>query len=361
MPYKEPKYFSDLNRFKIEDIKKSDSYNKNLITLLKTPNIANKSYVYEQYDSTVRTNTVLGPGQSAGVIRIKNTDKGLSISTDCNGRYVYLDPKKGGMIAVAESARNVVCTGAEPLAITNCLNFGNPQDPEIYWQFRQAVLGMGEMCRALNTPVTGGNVSFYNENTQGAVYPTPVIGMVGLLENINDFTSASFKDEGDFIVALGAINSTLGGSEYLKTIHNKIEGPIHNFDIETELSVQKLCLNAIRKGLIKSAHDLSDGGLAVNISESILFSENKIGAEINLSRKLRQDELLFGECQSVIIVSIEEGNLHKLVSMANELNVYTQTIGKVTSSDKLIINDLIDIDRGLLHKAYYDSIEDIME
>jgi len=361
MPYKEPDYYSELNTFKIEDIKLSDSYNDNLIKLLKSPNIANKSYVYDQYDSTVRTNTVLGPGESAGVIRVKGTNKGLSISTDCNGRYVYLDPNKGGMIAVAESARNVVCTGAEPLAITNCLNFGNPKDPEIYWQFRQAVLGMGEMCRALNTPVTGGNVSFYNENTQGAVYPTPVIGMVGLLEDINNFTSASFKDEGDFIIALGSINSTLGGSEYLKTIYGKVEGPIHNFDIESELSVQKLCLNAIKQGFIKSAHDLSDGGLAVNISESILFSKKGIGAKINLSRKLREDELLFGECQSVIIVSIEEDNLHELVSMANKLNVYTQTIGKVTDNNKLAINDLINIDRDLLDNAYYNSIKEIME
>ncbi|MDC0145153.1 phosphoribosylformylglycinamidine synthase subunit PurL [bacterium] len=361
MSYKEPDYYSELNTFKIEDIKLSDSYNDNLIKLLKSPNIANKSYVYDQYDSTVRTNTVLGPGESAGVIRVKGTNKGLSISTDCNGRYVYLDPNKGGMIAVAESARNVVCTGAEPLAITNCLNFGNPQDPEIYWQFRQAVLGMGEMCRALNTPVTGGNVSFYNENTQGSVYPTPVIGMVGLLEDINNFTSASFKDEGDFIIALGSINSTLGGSEYLKTIYKKIEGPIHNFDIESELSVQKLCLNAIKKGFIKSAHDLSDGGLAVNISESILFSKKGIGAKINLSRKLREDELLFGECQSVIIVSIEENNLHELVSMANKLNVYTQTIGKVTDNNKLTINNLINVDRDLLDNAYYNSIKEIME
>jgi len=361
MPYKEPDYYSELNTFKIEDIKLNDSYNDNLIKLLKSPNISNKSYVYDQYDSTVRTNTVLGPGESAGVIRVKGTNKGLSISTDCNGRYVYLDPNKGGMIAVAESARNVVCTGAEPLAITNCLNFGNPQDPEIYWQFRQAVLGMGEMCRALNTPVTGGNVSFYNENTQGAVYPTPVIGMVGLLENIDNFTSASFKDDGDFIIALGSINSTLGASEYLKTIYGKIEGPVHNFDIESELSVQKLCLDAIKQGFIKSAHDLSDGGLAVNISESILFSKKGIGAKINLSRKLREDELLFGECQSVIIVSIEENNLHELVSMANKLNVYTQTIGKVTDNNRLTINDLIDIDRDLLHKAYYNSIKEIME
>ena len=361
MPYTEPQYFGELNSLKIEDIKLNEAYNENLIKLLKSPNIANKSYVYEQYDSTVRTNTVSGPGQGAGVIRVKNTNKGLSISTDCNGRYVYLDPNKGGMIAVAESARNVICTGAEPLAITNCLNFGNPQDPEIYWQFRQAVLGMGEMCRALNTPVTGGNVSFYNENTQGAVYPTPVIGMVGLLDDINDFTSASFKQEGDFIVVLGSINSTLGGSEYLKIIHNKIEGPIHNFDIETELSVQKLCLNAIRQGLVESAHDLSDGGLAVNIAESILFSKDNIGANINLSRKLRHDELLFGECQSVIIITIKEDNLHKIVSMANDLNVYTQVIGKVTNNNKLTINNLIDLDRKEMNNAYYDSIKTIME
>ena len=344
-----------------DNYKLNKDYSKNLLSLLSDPNITSKSYVYNQYDSTVRTNTVMGPGSDAAVVRIKDTTKAIGISTDCNGRYVYLDPKKGGMIAVAESARNVVCSGALPLAITNCLNFGNPQDPEIYWQFREAVLGIGDACRAFDTPVTGGNVSFYNENTQGAVYPTPVIGMVGLLENLNDFTSASFKDEGDFIVVLGSINSTLGGSEYLKTIHGKIEGPLHNFDIDTELSVQKLCLNGIRQGLIKSAHDLSDGGLAVNISESILFSKQGIGAKINLSRKLREDELLFGECQSVIIVSIREDNLHQLVSIANNLNVYTQTIGKVTNNNKLIINDLINIDRNLLYVSYYNSIKDIME
>ena len=361
MPYKQPAYFIEKNNFKIDQINISKDFNNDLIKMLSSPNITNKSYVYDQYDSTVRTNTVQGPGQSAGVIRIKNTNLGLSVSTDCNGRYVYLNPKQGGMTAVAESARNVVCSGAKPLAITNCLNFGNPKDPEIYWQFREAVLGMGEMCRALDTPVTGGNVSFYNENTEGAVYPTPVIGMVGMLDDISHQTNISYKNKGDFIVCLGSLNATLGGSEYLKTVHGKIEGPLHNFDIKSELDVQNLCLSSIKKGIIKSAHDISDGGLAVNIAESILHSDQNIGAEINLSRKMRNDELLFGECQSVIIVTISEDNLYDLIKKAQELNVYTQTIGKVTDNGKLVVNDLIDIDKTTLNKAYYKSLEEIMK
>ena len=361
MPYKEPSYYTEKNKCNFSELKISEDYKGNLIKLLSAPNITNKSYVYNQYDSTVRTNTVQGPGQSAGIIRIKDTNIGLSVSTDCNGRYVYLNPKQGGMVAVAESARNVVCSGAQPLAITNCLNFGNPKDPEIYWQFREAVLGMGEMCRALDTPVTGGNVSFYNENTEGAVYPTPVIGMVGMLEDMAHATSISYKNEGDFIVCLGSLNPTLGGSEYLKIVHDKIEGPLHNFDIKSELDVQNLCLDAIKEGLINSAHDISDGGLAVNIAESILFSDKSIGAEINLSRKMRNDELLFGECQSVIIVTINEENLFTLVEKAQALNVYTQTIGKVTSNGKLIINDLIDIGKKELNDAYFQSLEKIMK
>ena len=361
MPYKEPSYYTEKNKCNFSELKISEDYKGNLIKLLSAPNITNKSYVYNQYDSTVRTNTVQGPGQSAGVVRIKDTNIGLSVSTDCNGRYVYLNPKQGGMVAVAESARNVVCSGAQPLAITNCLNFGNPKDPEIYWQFREAVLGMGEMCRALDTPVTGGNVSFYNENTQGAVYPTPVIGMVGMLKDMAHATSISYKNEGDFIVCLGSLNPTLGGSEYLKIVHDKIEGPLHNFDIKSELDVQNLCLDAIKEGLINSAHDISDGGLAVNIAESILFSDKSIGAEINLSRKMRNDELLFGECQSVIIVTINEENLFTLVEKAQALNVYTQTIGKVTSNGKLIINDLIDIGKKELNDAYFQSLEKIMK
>ena len=360
MPVREPAYFSEINNFTIDAIQEEEDYNKTLLTLLSTPNITSKQFVFRQYDSTVRSNTVQGPGGAAAVIRLKGTQKGLAMSTDCNGRYVYLNPRMGGQIAVVESARNVVCSGGEPLAITNCLNFGNPQDPEIYWQFKEAVTGIGEACRALNTPVTGGNVSFYNETGDTAVYPTPVIGMVGLLENINRSTTIEFKGAGDFIVTLGALNGCLGGSEYLRTIHGKIQGPIPHLNLELEMGIQELCLEAIKKGIIKSAHDLSDGGLAVNISESIVHSKQGLGARLDVVRKLQNNELLFGECQSVIVVTLEESALYELILLAQKLDMYTQTIGRVTDTNSLVINDQINISRIKMENAYFNSLEKIM-
>ena len=360
MPVKEPAYFTEVNNFTIESIKDNEDHNKTLLTLLSTPNITSKKFVYRQYDSTVRSNTVQGPGGAAAVIRLKGTQKGLAMSTDCNGRYVYLNPRIGGQIAVVEAARNVVCSGGEPLAITNCLNFGNPKDPEIFWQFKEAVTGIGEACRALNTPVTGGNVSFYNETGDTAVFPTPVIGMVGLLENIEQSTTIEYKDAGDFIVTLGALNGCLGGSEYLRTIHGKIQGPIPHLNLELEIGIQELCLDAIKKGIIKSAHDLSDGGLAVNISESLIHSKKGLGARLDVVRKLQNSELLFGECQSVIVVTLEEGALYELIFLAQKLDMHTQTIGRVTDTNSLIINDQIDISRTKLENAYFNSLEKIM-
>ena len=360
MPVREPAYFSEINNFTIDAIQEEENYNKTLLTLLSTPNITSKQFVFRQYDSTVRSNTVQGPGGAAAVIRLKGTQKGLAMSTDCNGRYVYLNPRMGGQIAVVESARNVVCSGGEPLAITNCLNFGNPQDPEIYWQFKEAVTGIGEACRALNTPVTGGNVSFYNETGDTAVYPTPVIGMVGLLENINQSVTIEFKDAGDFIVTLGALNGCLGGSEYLRTIHGKIQGPIPHLNLELEMGIQELCLEAIKKGIIKSAHDLSDGGLAVNISESIVHSKQGLGARLDVVRKLQNNELLFGECQSVIVVTLEELALYELILLAQKLDMHTQTIGRVTDTNSLVINDQINISRIKMENAYFNSLEKIM-
>ena len=360
MPVREPAYFSEINNFTIDAIQEEEDYNKTLLTLLSTPNITSKQFVFRQYDSTVRSNTVQGPGGAAAVIRLKGTQKGLAMSTDCNGRYVYLNPRMGGQIAVVESARNVVCSGGEPLAITNCLNFGNPQDPEIYWQFKEAVTGIGEACRALNTPVTGGNVSFYNETGDTAVYPTPVIGMVGLLENINQSTTIEFKGAGDFIVTLGALNGCLGGSEYLRTIHGKIQGPIPHLNLELEMGIQELCLEAIKKGIIKSAHDLSDGGLAVNISESIVHSKQGLGARLDVVRKLQNNELLFGECQSVIVVTLEESALYELILLAQKLDMHTQTIGRVTDTNSLVINDQINISRIKMGNAYFNSLEKIM-
>ena len=360
MPVREPAYFSEINNFTIDAIQEEEDYNKTLLTLLSTPNITSKQFVFRQYDSTVRSNTVQGPGGAAAVIRLKGTQKGLAMSTDCNGRYVYLNPRMGGQIAVVESARNVVCSGGEPLAITNCLNFGNPQDPEIYWHFNDAVRGIGEACRALNTPVTGGNVSFYNETGDTAVYPTPVIGMVGLLENINQSTTIEFKGAGDFIVTLGALNGCLGGSEYLRTIHGKIQGPIPHLNLELEMGIQELCLEAIKKGIIKSAHDLSDGGLAVNISESIVHSKQGLGARLDVVRKLQNNELLFGECQSVIVVTLEESALYELILLAQKLDMHTQTIGRVTDTNSLVINDQINISRIKMENAYFNSLEKIM-
>jgi len=360
LPAEEPEYFTSLNQFKIEDIQEPTDYNEILLNLLASPNITSKRYIYSQYDSTVRSNTIEGPGGDAAVIRLKNSRKGLAMSTDCNGRYVYLNPRLGTRIAVAEAARNVVCGGGEPLAVTNCLNFGNPNDPEVYWQFKEAVAGMGEMCRQLNTPVTGGNVSFYNETADSAVYPTPVIGMVGVLDDISQHTSSEFKTPGDFIVTLGSLNGCLGGSEYLKTEHGKIEGPIPPLNEELEMGVQELCLEAIKKGIIKSAHDLSDGGLAINIAESIMSAKAGLGAKLDINRKLRDDELLFGECQSVIIVSLDEDQLYKLILLAQGMDVHTQTIGRVTDTGRLIINNLINIDRKEIEPVYYNTLGNII-
>ena len=360
MPVREPAYFSEINNFTIDAIQEEEDYNKTLLTLLSTPNITSKQFVFRQYDSTVRSNTVQGPGGAAAVIRLKGTQKGLAMSTDCNGRYVYLNPRMGGQIAVVESARNVVCSGGEPLAITNCLNFGNPQDPEIYWQFKEAVMGIGEACRALNTPVTGGNVSFYNETGDTAVFPTPVIGMVGLLENINQSTTLEFKDAGDFKLYTIEVFKKLGGSEYLRTIHGKIQGPIPHLNLELEMGIQELCLEAIKKGIIKSAHDLSDGGLAVNISESIVHSKQGLGARLDVVRKLQNNELLFGECQSVIVVTLEESALYELILLAQKLDMHTQTIGRVTDTNSLVINDQINISRIKMENAYFNSLEKIM-
>jgi len=362
MPSKKPSYINsvnslDLTKFSLDKI----NFNNILEDLLSHPNITSKQFIYSQYDSTVRTNTVIGPGSDAAVIRLKDSNKCLSISTDCNGSYVYLNPRQGGMMAVAEAARNVVCSGAKPLAITNCLNFGNPQDPEIYWQFKEAVIGIGEMCRKLDTPVTGGNVSFYNETLESAVYPTPVIGMVGVLNNNEHVTTMDFKDENDMIVVLGSLNASLGGSTFLKHVYNTHNGPLANFDPDNEKRLQDACLEAIHNKIVKSAHDVSDGGLAVCLSESVIASKENLGAFINIESKLKEAELLFGECGSVIVLSINEKHLYDLVLIGKKYDVQTQTIGYVTSDSILKINNTIEIDKNKLSNIYNNSLEKIIK
>lgn len=359
---KEPEYLKEARNFNPYDLPEPENLSEIFLKLISSPNIASKEWVYQQYDMMVGTNTVVLPGGDASVIRIKGTNKAISVKTDCNARYVYLNPYRGTMIAVAESARNVVCTGAEPVAITNCLNFGNPYKPEIFWQFKEAVRGMGDACRFFNTPVTGGNVSFYNESPEGAVYPTPVIGMLGLIEDLRYITSANFKSPGDLIILLGKNTDEIGGSEYLAWIYGEIKGDAPEIDLELEKAVQKTCLDGIKQGLIKSAHDVSDGGIAVALAECcIIDKENLLGCEVELKDKIRPDFLLFGEGQSRIIVTVGEKDLGEFEKICRKNQIPFSVIGVVTSEKKFKINDLIEVDIEKIADVYYNTIRRIME
>jgi phosphoribosylformylglycinamidine synthase subunit PurL len=357
-PASEPAYLAEIRSFQTSQLSKPTDLNSILLRLLGSPNIASKRWVFEQYDHMVRTNNVVLTRSDAAVIHVKEKDKALSLTTDCNSRYVYLNPYLGGMIAVAESARNVVCTGATPLAITNCLNFGNPYKPEIYWQFREAVRGVGDACRALNTPVTGGNVSFYNESPAGAVYPTPVIGMLGLIEDLGNVTTSGFKDEGDLIVVLGETVGHVGGSEYLATIHSRVAGDAPKLSLEKEKGVQGLCLEAIRDGIIKSAHDCSEGGLAITLAECCVGDPTKVrGAVVGRPKTdLREDFWLFGEDQSRIIVSVQPSDLTRLQKIAHSHGVPSEVIGEV-GGGSLKIGKMVDLSCDSLAETYYESIE----
>jgi phosphoribosylformylglycinamidine synthase II len=353
-----PEYMDKLAGFDLTSVRVPDDMNKVLEKLMSSPNIASKRWVYEQYDTSVRTSTVVGPGSSAGVIRVRKTDKALAISTDCNGRYCYLNPRQGAKIAVAESALNVAVSGGTPAAITNCLNFGNPYDPEVYYQFAECVAGMGEACRTLETPVTGGNVSFYNEDPERAVYPTPVIGMVGIVEHIDHVTTIDFKAPGHEIYLIGVTKDEMGGSEYLKAVHGKIAGEIPAIDLGIHKKTIDLILKLIAEGLVLSAQDISDGGLAVALAECC-FGRG-VGATVNIESGLRTDSLLFGETQSRIIISALEGNKKRISGLAGEYGIQVSRIGK-TGGDSLKINDLIDLPVQKLRDIYEGVIPAYME
>ena len=320
-----------------------DNLQDTMLKLLGSPNIASKRWVYEQYDHMVRTNTVSRPGPSdAGVVRIKGTKRALAMSTDCNGRYVYLNPRKGGQIAVAEAARNIVCSGGKPMAITNCLNFGNPYKPEVYWTFKEAVGGMGDACKMLDTPVTGGNVSFYNENPRGAIFPTPVIGMLGLIDDCDrDTTSAAFQAEGDQVLYIGATRSGIDGSEYLSHVCGVTAGDAPDLDLEFELKLQQGLLKAIRQGVVRSAHDLSEGGLAVALMEKAIFSGKGAQLRLNLPGQ-STTELLFSEAQSGVVITVASKDLENITEQLQEYGIPVNHLGTV-GGDRLIIEDIVDI------------------
>ncbi len=355
-----PKYLSETNKFNFSLLAEPDSISEAFEKIFSSPNIASKRWVYQQYDSMVRTNTVVGPGSDAAVIYIKGTDKAIAAKTDCNGRFVYLNPKEGTKIAVAEAARNVVCTGAVPLAITNCLNFGNPYKPEMYWTFKKAIEGMGEACKFFNTPVTGGNVSFYNESPDTAVFPTPVIGMVGLVEKLDNITTAEFKQNGDLIYLLGEDYEEIGGSEYLKVIHNLVTGEIPQIDLQTEKDLQHLVLQLIDNDLINSAHDVSDGGIACAIAECCIIKDEKpVGAKVKIPIKSREDFSFFSESQSRVIVSVNPELKEKFEETAAKSFTPFTLIGETGGKD-LCINDQYDFSLSYLIEHYYSSIPKIM-
>lgn len=336
-----------------------------LTQLLSSPTIASKRWAYEQYDSTVRTNTVIGPGGDAAVLRVRGTDKAIAVCTDGNGRYVYLEPRVGGQIAVAEAARNVACSGARPVAVTNCLNFGNPTRPEIFFQFREGVGGMGDACRALGTPVTGGNVSLYNESPGGAVFPTPVIGMVGVVESLDDVTRATFAREGDAIVLLGECTDEIGGSEYLSRIHGETAGAPPRCDLARERAVIDTVLEAIRARVVTSAHDCADGGLAVALAECMMANPTAMfGASVDVSawKSLPFRAVLFGEAQGRVIVSTADPE--RVLAIAASHGVPARRIGTVApAADGLIVTGgdrAVSVDVPALAAAYHDTLPGIM-
>ncbi|MDA1477107.1 phosphoribosylformylglycinamidine synthase subunit PurL [Bacillus changyiensis] len=320
-PSKVPVYYKEFQDMTVP-ASKVENVKETLLSLLQQPTIASKEWVYDQYDYMVRTNTVVAPGSDAGVLRIRGTNKALAMTTDCNARYLYLDPEVGGKIAVAEAARNIVCSGAEPLAVTDNLNFGNPEKPEIFWQIEKAADGISEACNILGTPVIGGNVSLYNESDGKAIYPTPVIGMVGLISDLTHITTQHFKAAGDLIYVIGKTLPEYAGSELQKLTEGKIYGKAPLIDLGVEQARQKMLLEAIRTGFIQSAHDVSEGGLAVALAESVMTTEG-LGASIIFNE---EPALLFSESQSRFVVSVKKEHqlaFEKLVTDAIHLGEVT--------------------------------------
>ncbi|BCJ87153.1 phosphoribosylformylglycinamidine synthase subunit PurL [Effusibacillus dendaii] len=367
-PAKRPDYLNETESFAIDSIAEPSDLNETLHTLLRQPTIASKEWVYRQYDYMVRTSTVVRPGSDAAVVSIRGTRKGLAMKTDGNGRYVYLDPETGGKLVVAEAARNVVCTGAEPLAVTDCLNYSNPEKPEIMYQLEQSANGMSEACRVLDTPVISGNVSLYNETNGIDIYPTPVIGMVGLVHDLNHLTTLDWKAEGNLLYLTGFTKADIGGSEYLAAVHGLVTGRPPAIDLELEKSVQQLTLTAIQQGLVRSAHDCADGGLAVALAESAIAGGKGALIELltgeEIAAGLRTDFVLFSESPSRIVLEVTPDQAEQLESLARERNVPLTRIGRVTGTNLTIqVNGVASIDQSVekLAETWRGAIPCIMK
>ncbi len=368
-PISPPAYQDFIVSLNIETIPQPKSYEDSLLTLLQSPSFASRAWIYQQYDHMVQTNTVLGPGRGAAVLRIKEADVMLAITVDGNSVYTLLNPYYGGACAVAEAARNLVCVGAKPIGMTNCLNFGNPERPETLWALALSIEGMSDACRALAIPVVSGNVSLYNETGGFDIYPTPIVGMVGLIEPPSQPITPMFKAEGDSIILIGETREELGGSAYLKEIYSQERGAPPLLRLDREAQTQKVLLEANRQGLLSSAHDLSEGGLAIALAECCLFS--KMGASIEIKREntsheatLRPDGTLFGESPSRIVVTANEKQIYKLKELLKETEVPFTLLGKVGGASLFIqIGDTIAINLSLdkMEEAHYTGIRHYFE
>ncbi|TMI68792.1 MAG: phosphoribosylformylglycinamidine synthase subunit PurL [Bacteroidetes bacterium] len=334
--YREPSYFAEIKNFDPASIEVPGNFKIIAEQIIQLPSIASKRWIYTQYDSMVGTvNSSTNLPSDAAIIAVKGTKKGIAVTTDCNSRYVFADPYKGTMIAVSEAARNIVCSGGQPLGVTNCLNFGNPYDPGVYYQFVHAIKGMGEACRKFDTPVTGGNVSFYNQNPDGPVYPTPTIGMVGLLEDINARMTLDFKNEGDVIYVLGKMTGDINSSEYLHKVHEVDFSPAPYFQLDEEYKLQQKLVELINKKLVRSAHDVSEGGLFVTLCESAFNCD--LGFSVITNSSIRKDAWLFGEGQSRVTVSVSLEKTEQFENMLQDMPF--EKIGVVTTGEIVIDGD----------------------
>ncbi|MFC2160521.1 phosphoribosylformylglycinamidine synthase subunit PurL [Acidobacteriota bacterium] len=356
-PFERPSYLDQTCQ--LDPLPLPENLNQALLDLLTSPTQADKEWVFRQYDHMVQTNTALLPGGDASVIRIKGTKKALAMTLDGNSLYTYLDPKSGGIMAVAEACRNLSCVGAHPVGVTNCLNFGNPEKPGIMWQFKEVVEGISEACTFFDIPITGGNVSFYNETDGNPIHPTPVLGIVGIIPDIDKSIGPGFANNGEDIILLGENRDEMGGTAYLKSQFQMEKGRPPQIDLEEEKRVQKLCLKAIEEGLLSSAHDVSEGGLALCLSESALLSSNKIGCEVHLRDNIRADSLFFSEAQSRILVTTPAHHLSQLLDLAKNMGVAASKIGKTGGTNIKIRHQneiLIDLDVQTTFNAWKQAI-----
>ena len=360
--YREPAYYQEYKKFDMNSIAEPQDLREVAVHLIKHPNIASKRWVYEQYDTMVGTaNMGTNFPSDAGIINLKGTDRALAVSVDCNPRYVKADPEVGTMIAVAEASRNIVCSGGKPLAITNCLNFGNPYNPEVYWQFVGAIKGMSKACEKFGTPVTGGNVSFYNQSTIGgkdeAVFPTPTIGMLGIVDNKNHQTTLAFKDKGHMIFLIGKTYNDIASSEYLYSYHKVKASPAPYFDLEEEYRMQQALATLIQLNLVQSAHDVSDGGLFITLLESAM--PRNLGFDITTDAEIRSDAFLFGESQGRVVVTVSPSRETPFIDFMVENGIPFTTLGHVTKSEVRVD----DISFGFisdLKKVYDNALEDLI-